>query len=243
MAILQVALDYKTLRPAKKTARMVRKELYGLEYYIEAGTPLIKNEGLKRVIPSLSREVKGGFLDDIARKFTKAPKPRIVADLKTMDTGELEFGIAYSAGADIIGIAGVAPDKTITDVFKQGLKHHEITILIDSISVEKMPGREDWLFDRMDGHVKHGGRVIYEYHVPKDWGTKKRDYSHVKLIRDKIQDLNEGIVLAAAGELNAQTIPGIVDYLDVVVVGSAITGHKDKKDIRNAIRVIREIID
>ena len=69
--VLQVALDFENLSRALPAAR---EAVEGGADWVEAGTPLIKSEGLDAV-----RELKKAF-----------PDRRIVADMKLMDTGAFE---------------------------------------------------------------------------------------------------------------------------------------------------------
>ena len=48
-------------------------------------------------------------------KYIKAayPDKLVFADLKTVDTGELEADLAFNAGADIMTVLGSAGDSTI----------------------------------------------------------------------------------------------------------------------------------
>ena len=52
-SIFQVALDCGHLIEARQLIEIVEQELSGLAHICEAGIPLIKNEGLKNVIPAL----------------------------------------------------------------------------------------------------------------------------------------------------------------------------------------------
>ncbi|MHC4453378.1 MAG: orotidine 5'-phosphate decarboxylase / HUMPS family protein, partial [Planctomycetota bacterium] len=80
--ILQVALDFINLKRAVNIAKEAVEA--GVDW-IEAGTPLIKSEGLDSV-----RVLRKEF-----------PTITIVADMKTMDAGRLEMETAAKAGADI----------------------------------------------------------------------------------------------------------------------------------------------
>src|SRR5207244_1722201 len=97
--VLQVALDHMH----RKRALLAAKEaVEGGADWLEAGTPLIKSEGMEVV-----RELKKSF-----------PGKTIVADLKTMDTGAFETEIAAKAGADVITVMGVTDDATILEAVK-----------------------------------------------------------------------------------------------------------------------------
>jgi len=85
---IQVALDLLRIQDALNIASKVAEYID----YLEAGTPLIKAEGLKAV--SL---LKKEFGDKV-----------VVADMKTMDTGYLEASLAYEYGADYSTVMAAA---------------------------------------------------------------------------------------------------------------------------------------
>ena len=80
--ILQLALDFVDLKRALKSAQA---GIAGGVDWLEAGTPLIKSEGLHAV-----RELRKLF-----------PDSTIVADMKIMDAGRTEVETAAKAGANI----------------------------------------------------------------------------------------------------------------------------------------------
>ena len=91
-AILQLALDFVDLHRALHVAELAVPA--GVDW-IEAGTPLIKSEGLDAV-----RELK--------RRF---PGKVIVADMKIMDAGRIEVESAAKAGASGYVVKGVPADQ------------------------------------------------------------------------------------------------------------------------------------
>ena len=94
--VLQVALD---LLNADRALAIAKDAVKGGADWLEAGTPLIKSEGM-----------------DIVRQLREQfPDKTIVADMKTMDTGALETEMAAKAGADIISILAASDDGTIRD--------------------------------------------------------------------------------------------------------------------------------
>src|SRR5436190_970446 len=97
--VLQVALDHMHLKRALLAAA---EAVEGGADWLEAGTPLIKSEGMEVV-----RQLKKTF-----------PGTTIVADLKTMDTGAFEVEIAAKAGADVVTVMGVTDDATILEAEK-----------------------------------------------------------------------------------------------------------------------------
>ena len=78
--ILQVALDVLEIDRALQIAK---EAIEGGADWIEAGTPLIKSEGMDAI-----RKLKEAF-----------PGYVILADMKTMDTGAMEVEMAAKAGA------------------------------------------------------------------------------------------------------------------------------------------------
>ena len=115
--ILQVALDlinsHRALSIAEEAVRADKN------CWLEAGTPLIKSEGMEII-----RILKKNFPDNI-----------IVADMKVIDTGAIEIEMASKAGADIICILAAADDSTIKEAIKSARKYGS-KIMIDLIGVD-----------------------------------------------------------------------------------------------------------
>ncbi|MHB1931923.1 MAG: 3-hexulose-6-phosphate synthase [Thermoplasmata archaeon] len=113
--VLQVALDFENLSRALAAAR---EAVDGGADWVEAGTPLIKSEGLDAV-----RELKKAF-----------GGKRIVADMKIMDTGAFEVEIAAKAGADLVTVLGTADDDTIAEAVRGG-ELYGAEIIVDLLNV------------------------------------------------------------------------------------------------------------
>ncbi|HRU80395.1 MAG TPA: bifunctional 5,6,7,8-tetrahydromethanopterin hydro-lyase/3-hexulose-6-phosphate synthase, partial [Methanolinea sp.] len=112
---LQVALDL--VEMAK--VRSVLTELPQNDHLIiEAGTPLIKRFGLS--IISEIRKVR--------------PSAFIIADLKVLDTGNLEARMAADASADAVVISGLAPQATLEKAIAEARKTG-IYSVIDMLNV------------------------------------------------------------------------------------------------------------
>jgi len=114
--ILQLALD---LLNADRALDIAEASIKGGADWIEAGTPLIKSEGMEII-----RKLKQTF-----------PEKTLVADMKTMDTGALETEMAAKAGADIICILAASDDSTIVDALKSGRKYGS-KIMVDLIGIK-----------------------------------------------------------------------------------------------------------
>ena len=112
--ILQVALD---VLETERAIQIAREAVEGGADWIEAGTPLIKSEGMDAV-----RRLKAAFPGNV-----------ILADMKTMDTGALEVEMAAKAGADIIILLGSADNSTIQDAVRAARKYG-VKLMADLIS-------------------------------------------------------------------------------------------------------------
>jgi 3-hexulose-6-phosphate synthase/6-phospho-3-hexuloisomerase len=113
--ILQVALDFVDLPRAVSVAR---EAVTGGADWIEAGTPLIKSEGLRAI-----RELRAAF-----------PDQTIVADMKTMDAGRTEVEYAAKAGAGVVGVLGAASDSTIREC-AEAARNYGCKLIVDMIEV------------------------------------------------------------------------------------------------------------
>jgi 3-hexulose-6-phosphate synthase len=166
----------------------------------EIGTPLIYREGVQAV-----RELRKVF-----------PTMTLLADLKIMDAGEEEAGIAFDAGADLATILGVTNDSTVRGAVtaaRRAGKH----IMVDMMQVADpvQRGREllDMGCDYLCVHTAHD--LQSSGHSPLDTLTHLRNELPAALI-------------AVAGGINLSTIDTIVAVQpDVIVVGSAITRAAD----------------
>ncbi len=98
--------------------------------WIEAGTPLIKSEGMNAV-----RQLKAAFPDRV-----------ILADMKTIDTGAMEIEMAAKAGADIVILLGSADDSTIMDAVRAARKYG-VKLMADLISADDPANRAVQLAD------------------------------------------------------------------------------------------------
>jgi 3-hexulose-6-phosphate synthase/6-phospho-3-hexuloisomerase len=113
--VIQVALDFVDLPRAIAVAK---EAVAGGADWVEAGTPLIKSEGLRAV-----RELKSAF-----------PERTIVADMKTMDAGRTEVEYAAKAGADVVGVLGAASDATIKEC-AEAARNYGCKLIVDMIEV------------------------------------------------------------------------------------------------------------
>lgn len=208
--LLQVALDYTRLEDAVRTAVRVSGALGG-DVVVEAGTPLIKSEGLRSV----------SLLAAAA-----APAP-VVADMKTADTGSLEVRIAAEAGADAATVLSCALDETIEDAAREA--HRQGIALVADLIGSRDPVAEA---ERLAGL----GVDIVEVHVGIDaqraLGVTAAEL--VDVVR-RVAEVFPGPV-AVAGGLNAKTAPRMVEAgASIIVVGGAITKSPDPGEAARAV--------
>ena len=189
--VLHVALDFMHLKRAVQAAK---EAVDGGADWIEAGTPLIKSEGMEAV-----RALKRAF-----------PGKTIVADLKTMDTGALEVEIAAKAGADVITIMGVTDDATILEAVKAA-RRYGAKIMVDLMRVEDKPKRAVELealgVDCLNMHVSIDEQMI-----------ARTPLQELKAVAKASR-----LPIAVAGGLNSETVGQAVKAgASILIVGGAI---------------------
>ncbi|MFN7182231.1 MAG: 3-hexulose-6-phosphate synthase [Planctomycetota bacterium] len=205
--ILQVALDFTELSRAIKAAK---EAVEGGADWLEAGTPLIKSEGLDAI-----RELK--------RLFPDIP---IVADMKTMDVGRLEVEIAAKAGAFCVTVLGAASSKTIEESVEAG-KNYGAAICVDLLGVEE--DKELIEFCEKIG-VDH-----FTIHLPVD--EQMLGSCPVELVK-KVRSLTK-LPISVAGGIHSENVAEIIKGgADIIIVGGAITKSEDARkatqDIKRA---------
>ncbi len=204
--LLQLALDFVDLHRAVHVAE--RAVPAGVDW-VEAGTPLIKSEGLDAV-----RELKRLF-----------PAKAIVADMKIMDAGRIEVEAAAKAGAQIIDVLGTATDATIEECVAAG-KNYGARIAVDLIAVADPVVRAK--------RVEELGADYITVHVAIDEQMRGRDPFAVLQAVSQAVDLPVGV----AGGINSETAAAAVAHgASYVIVGGAITKALDPEAATREIRL------
>ncbi len=190
--VVQVALDVVGINRAVEVARLA---VEGGAEWIEAGTPLIKAEGL-------------GVVKRLKREF---PSNTLVADMKTMDVGGLEVELAAEAGADVVSVLAVAADETISAAVEVA-RSRGVKILADLIAARDPLSR-----------AKRAEELGVDYvgvHVGID--QQKMDLKPLEQLRSIADSVS--VPIAIAGGLTARTAPEAVKAgASIIIVGSAIT--------------------
>jgi len=210
---LQVALDIEVLEEALDMSNKVAPFVD----ILEAGTPLIKSEGV-RAIQALKEA---------------HPAKTICADLKTADAGYLEVKMAAQAKADIVTILADAYDITIEEALRAAYDFN-VEIMADLI-VSRSPASR--LAEIMNLNYK-GTKLHYALvHSGLDRQASRR--APLSEIESLILIQNHPR-LAVAGGIQTTDIPKILAYpLEIIIVGGAITRAvnpcKAAEQLRNAI--------
>jgi bifunctional enzyme Fae/Hps len=196
---LQVALDNPNLPVIQEIVRQIPKSDHVI---LEAGTPLIKRYGVD-VITKL-REIR--------------PDAFIVADLKTLDTGNLEARMVADATADAIVVSALAPIATMNKAIEEAHKTG-IYAIMDTLNCDDPVAVLKQLDVLPDVVELHRGIDIEE--TEHAWGNI-----------DNIKALSPKILVAVAGGVRINTMPQALKAgADVLVVGRAITNAKDVRQV------------
>lgn len=210
--LIQLALDFVRLDEAMTVAKQVAPFVD----IIEAGTCLIKSEGMRAV-----SELKRAF-----------PNKRIMADVKIVDGARREASLVFGAGADLVSVLCCAEDATLATVV-QAARESGRKVIADLTGTS----------DRVAGSLRAAkfGVDYVCYHRPTDSKTKEWDWNELSAISSQAQTglmLAGGIVLSDIEKLAGLAhIAGtecrtdgpyhnsVVDL--IVVVGGAITQSSD----------------
>jgi 3-hexulose-6-phosphate synthase len=201
---LQVSIDLLSLDQAMS----LLQEVASYVDVIEAGTPLIKQEGLKVV-----ETFKQHFPDKL-----------IFADMKTMDAGALEAEIAFKAGADFTTILAVSNDATIAGALEASRKYNK-TVCVDMIGVHDRLGRAQ--------ELEKLGVAFVELHS----GLDEQALGRSGLSDLQSFSNNVAIPFSVAGGINENTIQQVeASGAHTVAVGAAIYASQSPKDAARRLR-------
>ena len=194
--IVQVALDFVDLPRAIEVAR---EAVAGGADWVEAGTPLIKAEGLGAV-----RALKAEF-----------PEHTIVADMKTMDAGRTEVEYAAKAGAGVVGALGAASDSTIKEC-AEAARNYGCKLIVDMIEVADPVARAK--------RAQELGADYIGIHTAIDQQMRgEAPFETLKAVSEAVV-----VPVSVAGGINSETAAAAVDAgAGIVVVGGAIIKSAD----------------
>ncbi|MDF2956425.1 MAG: 3-keto-L-gulonate-6-phosphate decarboxylase [Candidatus Alkanophagales archaeon MCA70_species_1] len=213
---LQVALDI----PDWERMRAVVEQLPRSDHLIiEAGTPLIKKYGV--TIVEKIKEIM--------------PETFVVADLKVLDTGNIETRLVADAGADAVVISALAPLKTIEKALEEA-KKTGICAVIDTLNVSDPVEFAEIL--SMNGLIPD----VIELHRAIDLEANE---AHAWGVIPKIKEKLRGTLVAVAGGIREENAAEALRAgADILVVGRGITNAKDVEGAcRRFLRLMKEEID
>jgi bifunctional enzyme Fae/Hps len=195
---LQVALD---LVDMGKVAKVLKELPENDHLIIEAGTPLIKKFGL-------------GVISEL-RKLR--PNAFIIADMKILDTGNLEARMAADASADAVVVSGLAPTSTMEKAIAEARKVG-IYSVVDMLNVQNPAKVIEKLKVKPDIVELH--RAIDTEDTAHAWG----DIAAIK------KAAGGKLLVATAGGVRVNVVQDALKAgADILVVGRAITASKDIK--------------
>lgn len=196
--VLQVALDFVDIERALGVAD---EAVAGGADWIEAGTPLIKSEGLSAVRA-------------LRRRF---PNHVIIADMKTMDAGRAEVESAAKAGADIIDVLGAASDATVKECV-EAAGNYGARIVVDLIEVGDPVDRAR--------SAEAAGADYIAVHTAIDVQMRGGDpFERLKMVANSVE-----VPVAVAGGINSETAAkAVASGADIIIVGGAITKSRDAR--------------
>jgi len=193
---LQVALD---LVDMGKVMSVLAELPQNDHLVIEAGTPLIKRFGL-----SIIGEI---------RKIR--PSSFIIADLKVLDTGNLEARMAADAAADAVVISGLASQATLEKAIAEARKTG-IYSVIDMLNVPDPVKVVKALKIKPD---------IVELHRAIDAEGSAHAWGDIPALR---KAAGGRLLVATAGGIRVDKVKEALSAgADIIVVGRAITASKD----------------
>ncbi len=207
--VLQLALDFVDLPRALQVAE---EAVAGGADWLEAGTPLIKSEGLQAV-----REIKSRW-----------PHLTVVADMKTMDAGRAEVEYAAKAGAQVVGVLGAASDATIRECI-EAAQNYGAAIVVDMVQVADVVSRAI--------AVEAMGASYVGIHIAIDEQMQgKTPWDTLREVAKAVS-----IPIAVAGGINSETAALAIEAgASIVVVGGAITKAVDATAATKAVKQAME---
>jgi 3-hexulose-6-phosphate synthase/6-phospho-3-hexuloisomerase len=203
--LVQIALDFVNLNRALKVAQAA---IAGGADWLEAGTPLIKSEGLD-------------CLRALRKKF---PQETVVADMKIMDAGRIESESAFKAGANVVCVLGVADDSTIRECV-EAAKNYGGRVMVDLLGVDDPIRRAK--------EVEKMGIDYIGMHTSIDEQMRGKDpFSQLREVSRTV-----GVPIAVAGGINSETAAKAIGAgAGVIIVGGAVIKAKDPGEATRVIK-------
>lgn len=195
---LQIALDIPDIERIKKVLAEIPKSD---RIILEVGTPLLKKYGVG-VIRTI-REVAQDVI--------------VVADLKTLDVGQVEVDMAFDETADAVVVSGLASKETV-DKFIYEAKRLGIHPIIDMMEVADPLKVLKSLAELPEVVILHRG-------IDEE-KTGKTRWELIKEIKEAFKD--KKLLFAVAGGIDPSTARHALESgADILIVGRYITQSRD----------------
>jgi 3-keto-L-gulonate-6-phosphate decarboxylase len=188
---------------------------------VEAGTPSVKRHGVDILIPALRKA---------------APEALLVADLKTMDVGNLEARIAFRAGADISAVLAIGGRTKVVEAVSEAARWDR-AVLVDLIDCADPLEMIESLTKGLKGHES---RVVLCLHRGISEQLKGRGiYEQTQLISEAKQRAGRFHLAVAGGIKEGVAKDVVLAGADICISGSAIYNTINPKEA--AERILKEI--
>lgn len=210
---LQIALDAPDL---EKTKQVLSQLPASDKIILEAGTPLIKKYGVG-VISEIRGVVRDAF---------------VIADLKTLDVGQVEVDMAFDETADGVVVSGLASvdvlDKFIYEAHRLG-----IYAIVDTMNVVDPV--------KMLSSLKELPDIVILHRSVDSEKSQKHRFEFIGRIKKEFPD----IMVAVAGGIEPDNAPeALKEGADIIIVGRYITQSKDvERSAEQFINLLGEDID
>ena len=212
---VQIALDMPDIDALKKVVSQLPKSDRIL---FEVGTPLVKRYGMK-VIREIREYAKDSF---------------VIADLKTLDVGQVEVDLAFNETADAVVVSGLASSSTINKFIYES-KRLGIYSSVDMMEVNDPLGVLKGLDDPPDIVILHRG-------IDEESKGKTR-WQVIQDIKNELP--GKKILFSVAGGIREETAKeALKKGADILIVGRYITQSKDvEKAARGLLNLVGEDMD
>lgn len=216
---LQIAVDLTNMDAVR---RVLTEVPHNDMVIIEAGTPFIKEWGVRGLT-----------------EMRKArPNMFLIADMKTLDVGNIEADQAYNQGADAVVVSGLGNKETIEGVIYEA---HRMGIYayVDMMNVADPKAVLKTLKELPDV-------VILHRNVDEGMGKENQaEDVRWKVIKEVKSELSSKILFAVAGGINPKTAKqALINGADILIVGRYITQSKDiERSAREFLSLLGEDTD
>lgn len=203
---LQLAIDILDLSTVHNF--LSRLEPPSQNLLFEIGTPLIKNEGLKNLVPV--------FRDYI-------PDSYLIADLKTLDVGRFEVDLGARTGVDACVVSGLAPLPTIREFIKH-CKEFSIDAWMDTLGTD---------LQQLNSKILHLNPlpdvIIVHRGIDEELSGAKSPWENITHLKSL-----KRCMFAAAGGITLENLKDVEKHdVDIFIVGRAVYQSENPQETIN----------